>query len=134
MIERGDLLGDERYATLAARVANWGDLKELLEAAVRTRATAELVECEHRFGMPMQPITDVDSFLADPQVRSNKIALELEGPEGKTMRVFKSLPSYSLTPSNVHRTPPTLGQHTGEVLREVGLSDDEISRLGGSGA
>ncbi len=132
-IEREDLLGDERYATLAARVANWRDLDKVIEAAVRTRPTVELVERAHRFGMPMQPITDVDSFLADPQVRANEIAFELEGPEGKTMRVFKSPPRYASTPSNVRRTPPTLGQHTGEVLREVGLNDDEISRIGGSG-
>ncbi len=121
-IERQDLLDDQRFSTLPGRLANFAELFEVMQTEIGKRTTAEIVERAHRFGMPLQAVNDIDSFLADPQAQANRIAFELEGPEGRTMRLFRSPPRYSDSPTNVRRTPPALGEHTAEILEEVGLS------------
>ena len=83
-IERQDLLDDQRFSTLPGRLANFAELFEVMQTEIGKRTTAEIVERAHRFGMPLQAVNDIDSFLADPQAQANRIAFELEGPEGRT--------------------------------------------------
>lgn len=129
VLGREDAIGDERFATLMARFQNAGELIEFLEAELCKHSTAELVRRALEHEIPLAPVHGLMEFLADPQVQDSKIVFELEHPEAGPIPMMRSAPRFSRTPSDVRRGPPMLGEHTAEVLREVGLSDEEIGAL-----
>jgi crotonobetainyl-CoA:carnitine CoA-transferase CaiB-like acyl-CoA transferase len=131
VLDREELIDDPRFASLPSRIAHAADLFALLATELQRWTTAELVERAHRFGAPLGPVYDVDGFLADPQVRANRVAFDLDDDEIGAMKLFRSPPRYESTPTNVRRRPPRLGEHTEEVLREAGLDDDAIRKLVG---
>ncbi len=130
-LDREDLIRDPRFAGLAARIANFAALFEVLETELPRWRTAELVERAHLFGAPLGAVNGVDEFLESPQVKHNRTAFELEHPEAGRMRLFRTAPRFSSTPAVVRRLPPRLGEHTEEVLREAGLTDSEIASAQG---
>ena len=131
VLDREDIIDDEQFSTLPARVANAPDLLALLEVEIAEWSTAELVERAHRFGAPLGEVHDLDGFLANPQVLHNRTHFELDHPTGVKMRLFRCAPRFSETPATVRRVPPTLGQHTDEVLAAAGLDGHSIDVAAG---
>jgi len=131
VIEREDLLEDERYATIVGRIGNAEELFGIFETEVQKFTTATLVERAHAQQMPLGPVYDVDAFLRDPQVVHNETVFELEDEEAGRMKLFGSAPRFESTPTNVRRPPPRLGADTEAVLREAGVAEAEIERLRG---
>jgi crotonobetainyl-CoA:carnitine CoA-transferase CaiB-like acyl-CoA transferase len=130
-IDREDLIEEEAFATLPARLANAPDLLALMEVEIAEWSTAELVERAHRFGAPLGEIHDIVGFLANPQVKHNRVVFDLDHPTGVTTTLFRSAPRFSETPTSVRRVPPTLGQHTDEVLREAGVDASRVEAASG---
>jgi crotonobetainyl-CoA:carnitine CoA-transferase CaiB-like acyl-CoA transferase len=131
VIEREDLLADERYETILGRLGNSAELFGIFETEVRKFTTAELVRRAHAHKLPLGPVYDVDAFLRDPQVVYNQTVFEVEDDEAGSMKLFTTAPRFGVTPTNVRRRPPRLGADTEEVLREAGLDDAQIERLRG---
>ncbi len=131
VIEREDLLEDERYATLGGRIANATEVFGTLASELEKFPTATLVERAHALGVPLGSVNDIAAFMQDPQVKHNETVFELEDPEAGAMKLFGSAPRFSETPTSVRRPPPRLGADTDAVLAEVGLDDAAIARVKG---
>jgi crotonobetainyl-CoA:carnitine CoA-transferase CaiB-like acyl-CoA transferase len=132
VIEREDLLEDERYAGIAGRIANAPELFGVLGEEIAKFPTAVLVERAQKYGTPLGAVNDVKSFMQDPQVRHNETVVTLPDAEAGTMTLFGSAPRFGNTPSSVRRPPPRLGADTEAVLTEAGLTPEEIAKLRGT--
>ena len=99
----------------------------------RTRAQA-IAELEAG-RIPCGPCNDLDEVLADPQVNARRLLEELEYPEGKKPVPIASTPvRLSETSASGCRRAPTLGEHTDDVLAQIGFSAREIAELRSAGA
>jgi formyl-CoA transferase len=119
-----ELLTHADYATAAQRSRNRDALHAELEQHMRGRDTAAWVEFLNQAGVPCGPINSIDQAFADPQVQHLGIAQKL----GDVAYLGQPV-TLSRTPSHVVAHPPALGQHSAEVLRELGYASEEIRRL-----
>jgi formyl-CoA transferase len=118
------LLTDPAYATAAARSRNRDALNAALETYFVQRSSADWVEQLNVAGVPCGPIYRIDQVFKDPQVEHLGIVQGME-----SLRVVGQPMTLGRTPSGLAAAPPGRGQHTAEVLREVGFSDAEIEAL-----
>lgn len=134
VIERADLLEDERYVDFAARDQNRDTLLPVLRAVFIQRPTAEWARVLGTGGVPNGPVNDVAGALADPQTVARGDVVEYEHPLFGTVRQLASPLRLDGAPESVSRAPHR-GEHQLEVLTEVGgYSLDEIERLREAGA
>jgi crotonobetainyl-CoA:carnitine CoA-transferase CaiB-like acyl-CoA transferase len=133
-LDREDLIDDPRCRTLVTRLQHAAELFAMLGAEIRKWTTAELVSRARKFEAPLAPVQDLEAFLADPQVAANRTVLELEHPAAGTLRMIRHPARYAATPASLRRHPPGLGEHTDQVLREVGYSEAAIEALRAAGA
>jgi crotonobetainyl-CoA:carnitine CoA-transferase CaiB-like acyl-CoA transferase len=110
----------DEFATLELRAKQIGRVYGLLGETFLQRTTAEWLELLQRLNIPCSPLRTTDELFENPQLREIGFFETLETPNGPV--TFPGVPSwFSKTPGRVAGPAPTLGQHTGEVLRELGL-------------
>lgn len=130
----GDLVADPRYATNPLRVENRRTLIPTLEERFRQRTSAEWEQSLLQVSVPCSPINALDQVFADPQVLARDMLVELPHPTAGNVRLVGSPLKLSRTPVCLEQPPPLLGQHTAEVLVELGYSQEEIDRLRDQGS
>ncbi len=123
------LAGDARYATNRDRVAHRQELIGHLAPLFATKPTAAWAEVFDAAGVPNGPILSIADVVAHPQVRHRQMVVEMDHPTAGRITQTGIPVKFSETPGRLRTPPPTLGQHTGAILREVGLSDREIETL-----
>ncbi|MFM9921258.1 CaiB/BaiF CoA transferase family protein [Lacisediminihabitans sp. H27-G8] len=134
-----DLLGipdtarDARFVTGALRTANRDQLIPLLDAVLSTRPASEWVEFITGADIPCGPIYDYNQAFATEQVAALGMVQRVQRRDGSALPLLRGPLSMNGEPSAVSSAPPLLGEHTSEVLGELGYSPDDIARLEAAG-
>ncbi len=122
-------LEDPRFATNGARYENRLVLAELINEKLQARTIDEWERFFNEAGIPAGPVYAMDGALDHPQIRHREMVVERPHPILGTVSLLGLPVKFSETPGDVHRIPPELGEHTDEVLCEVGLNGDDVRRL-----
>jgi len=126
---RPDLQQDPRFAEAGARARNADALHALVVPLVRALPTAELVARLRAEDVPHAPVTPLASLHEHPQVVANALLREDVHPVSGRMRAPRPVGDFDATPLAVTRLAPALGEHSDEVLRELGLLPAELAAL-----
>lgn len=125
---------DHRFLTNDARVANRLELERLIEEITQARSTKDWLELLEGSGMPYAAINDVMNTLNHQHVQARGMVTEVEHPACGTVKLVSPPVKSSDSQTRIRSAPPTLGQHTDEVLRDLlGLDGAEIADLRGTG-
>ncbi len=125
---------DPRFASNAQRVRHREQLVEQMQTVTRTRSTAQWVALLEHSAVPCGPINDVAQAFANEQVRSREMVVRQIRPNvdngGVTqIKTVASPLRLSVTPPVLRHAPPALGAHTDEVLKELGLDEQDVADL-----
>jgi formyl-CoA transferase len=120
-IDREELRDEPRFATNADRMTHLSELTAALNEVFAERDAAEWIERLCAAGLPCAPINTVPEAFSLPQAAAREMVLEVEHPTAGTIKLAGFPYKLSETPAAVHRLPPLLGQHTQEILSELGL-------------
>ncbi|BDC37643.1 CaiB/BaiF CoA transferase family protein [Paraburkholderia terrae] len=130
--KRADLADDDRFATNPERVRNRETLVPILAEMVRTRSKHEWIDALEAAGVPCGPINDLEEVFENEQVVARGMEVQLPHPSGGTVKLVRNPIRMSATPPEAQAHPPTLGEHTEAVLRDVlGYDDVRIDALRG---
>jgi crotonobetainyl-CoA:carnitine CoA-transferase CaiB-like acyl-CoA transferase len=128
------LARDPRFSTNDARLANYDEFRARVEGALATGTTAEWQQRFERAQIAAGPVYEFDEVFSDPQIKHLGLIAEIEQPGYGTARMLGFPVRASATPAAIRRPAPLLGEHTAEVLAELGVSTDELERLVAAGA
>ena len=132
-IGRPDLIEHKDYNSAEARAKNRKALNQEMARSLKTKTSAEWVEIMNKGGVPCGPIYRMDQVFADPQVKHMGIAAEVPHRKLGKVRLINQPVKLSRTPAKLVAGTPERGEHTEEVLRELGLEKNEIAKLKSEG-
>jgi crotonobetainyl-CoA:carnitine CoA-transferase CaiB-like acyl-CoA transferase len=124
------LLQDDRFVTNRARVEHRDHVCAMLAEIISARPSEEWLQLLETAGVPCGPINTIDQVFENPQVKHRGMQIELDHPLNSHLAGVASPIRLSRTPLEHAMPPPTLGQHTDEVLSEaLGFSEEAIQKL-----
>jgi len=133
VLDRPDLVADERFETNADRVEHMDALETELRAEFAERSTDEWMELlVEEAGVPAGPVNEPEEALYNEQTEARGVVRELSDGD-RTVPVIEHPLNYGAADSGFDRLPPRLGEHTREVLREAGYDEERLDRMAEAG-
>lgn len=130
LVGRDDLLADPRFADDISRAGHRDVITEAMNEWLATRTTDQAISELESARIPAGPVLDVSQVLEDPQVKARELLKYLEYPGApRPVPLANTAVRLSGTPGGIRHRAPTLGEHTGEVLGELGYSEEEVKTL-----
>jgi crotonobetainyl-CoA:carnitine CoA-transferase CaiB-like acyl-CoA transferase len=132
----GELIGEPSFADMDAEVDGWGRRDEIyakVAARLTTRTTQEWFETLSGAGIWVAPVNTYADLVDDPQIAHNGTFVEYDHPTEGRVRTPGFPYKFSRTPAKVDRGAPLTGEHTHEILRDLGLAEDDIQHLVAAG-
>ncbi|HKU46101.1 MAG TPA: CaiB/BaiF CoA-transferase family protein [Burkholderiales bacterium] len=129
VLGRPELAADARFVTNGKRVANRAELTRIISEVTSKRSMRDWLDALEKAGVPCGPINNLEQVFAEPQAVARGLRMEMRHPTAGKVSLVRSPMRFSETPVKHDVPPPTLGQHTEEVLKWLGKSEAEIARL-----
>jgi crotonobetainyl-CoA:carnitine CoA-transferase CaiB-like acyl-CoA transferase len=123
------LIEEKRFKTVPDRVINREELTKLLEVKLVDKTTKEWEKILNEAGVANGPILYIDEVFKDPQVLHQQMLKEMDHPTIGKIKMVGFPTKLSRTPGTLRMPPPLLGQHTEEVLQEMGFSTEDITGM-----
>ena len=124
-----ELANDPKYKGNVGRVTNRNTLIPKLQAVFKTQSTDYWLETLQAANVPISPINDIPTALNNEQVLARHMVQEVADPKLGKIKVLGPVAKLSATPATVRTAPPRLGEHSNEVLAELGYSPAQIEQL-----
>jgi len=124
-----EIMNDPKYATNSMRVKNREEVVKIVEELICTKEAEEWLKILTDAGIPCGPIYTIDKLFNDPQVLHRKMVEELDHPKAGIIKVTGIPIKLSDTPGEILTAPPFLGQHTIEILHDLGYSERDIKAM-----
>lgn len=129
VLGRPDLINDHRFKSNPERVRNREELAELLTSILVKENTDHWVKKLEEHGIPCSPVLRMSEALNNEHVIHRKMVISLTHPISGSLNMLGIPFKFSLNDCKIRRFPPKLGEHTEEVLKELGFDDESISEL-----
>src|SRR5438093_2177588 len=129
-----ELANNPRFETMKARLANYDELRPMLDRIISKITRAEVIALMDGAGIPVGPINSVGEILDDPHIRAREMVVELTHPEYGPFRTLGIPFKLSETPGVAQNAPPRFGEHNREVLSKLGYTEEEIRGFAETGA
>src|SRR5207248_902488 len=120
-VGREELLAEPRFASRPQRVKHFDELEDIIQGEFRKQTRAEWEPILQENDIPYAPVYTFEDMFADPHVRHLGLKLATSHPEKGELGTIAPAPLFSDTPWRDLQAPPTPGQHTAEILAELGL-------------
>lgn len=127
---RPDIADDPRFADTPTRIANATEMVAVLAEASAVCPLADFVARSAEHDVPSSAINTLDDLPSDPQVVHNEVFVTRDHPMAGTIREPRPAPTFSATPARVSSPAPAAGQHTDEIVTELGLDAAELRATG----
>lgn len=134
LLDRPEWADDTRFARNRDRVNHREEIDALIQDAIADRTRTEWIAALDAVGIPSGPINNVAEALASPQTRGREMVTEVDHPLAGMIKMLGLPIRFDGTPASIDRPPPTLGEHTDEILMNLlGMSDKSVTGLRSAG-
>jgi crotonobetainyl-CoA:carnitine CoA-transferase CaiB-like acyl-CoA transferase len=128
-IGRDDMIADPRFANNTVRVKNADETEAPIVAFIAARTLEENMALFEAAEVTASPVYDIDQFLADPHVQARGIVVDVPDAQTGQLTMHNIIPRLSETPGRLRTPAPEIGEHTAEILGQLGIAPAELEAL-----